>query len=67
MATSTERLAARFQLMEAATAILHQDYYLMVRPPGPYDDAQAELLDEHLLIAAREFVKVHEGVETYGG
>lgn len=64
---SVERINSKHQLLGAAADILSNDHYLMVRPASPHDDAQAELLDERLLDAAREFVEVHEGVETNGG
>jgi hypothetical protein len=37
------------------------------RLPGPYDDAESELHDERVLIAAREYVAAHEGEEVIGG
>lgn len=37
------------------------------RLPGPNDDADDELADERLLIAAREFVTAHDGQEAVGG
>lgn len=55
------------KLIAAAMMLVANEKYCDSQPPGPYDDAQSELDDERLLIAAREFVAAHEGQEVVGG
>lgn len=64
---SYDRYQSRHKLLAAAAGWFQSEQYHQYSEPGPYDDADAELMDDRLLIAAREFVEAHDGVKAIPG
>lgn len=58
---------SRAKLLAAALSLLASEQHMQSRLPGPNDDDERDLQDERLLIAAREYVKAHEGQDVVGG
>lgn len=54
-----EKYTTRERLLACAASWLASEHYLNSAQPGPDDDAEMGLKDDHLLIAAREFVEAH--------
>lgn len=67
MATRADRYESRHKLLATAASWMASEFHSQTRLPGPHDDAEAELNDDRLLAAAREYVEAHEGVEVLPG
>lgn len=59
------KITSRNTLVAAAAAFASSYFHFENGPnPGPYDDAQMEYQEDQLLVAARIYVKAHEGHRT---
>ena len=67
MATSAQKIESRAKLYSSVLEALAPEQAQTFKMPGMYDDAESELRDERVLIAAREFVEAHDGIEVAGG